>query len=66
MIAQVTYVGDPRASFQGDTRAEVVRLVWFKRDKEYRLCVHLRYPDGREDFAPLDEALDRGFLSQPK
>lgn len=65
MIAKVTYVGDVRASFQGDTPAEAIRLVWYKLNDEYRLCLHLRYPDGREDFAPLKEAMERGFLAKP-
>ena len=71
MLAKVMYVGDSRYSFQSDTAAEVVRLVWFKvktgpgRD-EWRLCCHLRYPDGREDFAPLGEAVQQGFLPSPK
>lgn len=66
MMSNVTYVGDPRYSFQGDTPAEAIRVVWYKVGSEYSLCLHLRYPDGREDFAPLQEALDQGYLPKPK
>jgi hypothetical protein len=63
MIEAVRYQGDERYSFQGSLLAEVVRLVWYTPEgKTRRLCLHLRYPDGREDFAPLSEAIERGFL----
>jgi hypothetical protein len=71
MISQVTFIGDSRYSFQGVTEADVVRLVWLEVDVEktawgkkceWRLCLHLRYPNGREDFVPLQEALDKKWL----
>jgi len=70
MLAKVIYVGDARYSFQGDTPAEVVRIVWYHvrekpGKKTWRLCCHLRYPDGSEDFAPLEEAMERDFLRIP-
>ncbi len=62
-LQSVKYVGDPRYPFQIDTPAEVLRIVWYSAENvSRRLCLHLRYPDGREDFAPLSEAVQREFL----
>jgi hypothetical protein len=63
VIRPVKYVGDERYSFQGDTPAEVLRVVWYDMAPDARrLCVHLRYPDGREDYAPLEEAMQNGYF----
>lgn len=64
-VRRVWYVGDDAASFQGSTPAEVVGLVVFgTASLPDRLCLHLRYPDGQEDYAPLTEAVERGFLRE--
>jgi hypothetical protein len=58
----VKFVGHETVGFQGDTPTAVLRLVWFEVRGEWRLCLHLRYPDGREDLYPLDEAARLGCL----
>jgi hypothetical protein len=64
IIQPVVYVGDPRYSFQGNTPAEILRIVWFEKPGTIirRLCLHLKYPDGQSDYTPLTEAVDRGWL----
>lgn len=68
-IRQAGYIGDPRVSFHADELAEIVgvRIVTPPssascREPKPRAAFVLRYVNGDEDYVPIAEAIDRGFV----
>ena len=65
---QAVYVGSPSASFHGDEPATIMGVRWItppsnaNSPAKPRLCFWLIYENGDEDFAPVTEALERGFV----
>ncbi len=49
------YVGHERYSFQGAVPAEVIGVRVLDVKGTARACFHLLYPDGRTDYASIDD-----------
>ncbi len=57
MTSKAYYVGLHRYHFQENTPAEIlgVKMVTASDGKTQRPCYHLRYPDGQEDYVPMQD-----------
>ena len=62
-IRTAIYRGHVRYGFHSDEPAKVMGIRFVRQeDGEWRACLLLRYKNGDEDYTPLKEALDQGYL----